>query len=360
MNKGENLKDNYFLLINEILENEDPKRQKILSNKLFYSIYKSYDKWIRVTLHRYQIPYTDDWDYYNRIFFDIYEIVFVKRLKEILSRYNPNKGDFKAYFCVVVQNAIRDWLRKMKLPFYKKMKDVTEEAFRNGMWPGIYAVLGLSSKGKVDKELYIENLLESLKMPYRLVVKLKYIAYLDLNEKEIEYMANKTEAQNRDVKEKIRKLREYLVNSVEFLKSIEAAEILSSLDYRLEKQQKKLFILYQGLRESRMTLNYIESLEEQTGSLHLKEIIEMFKEERRQFSKTRSGVNYLKLSYQKEYKQMLSIKRRFEKMQKTAIKAVYLPSREIANFLGIEVNVVDTRYLRAKKMLEEIYFSKKS
>jgi hypothetical protein len=193
------------------------------------------------------------------------------------------------------------------------------------------------------------------------VIKLRFIAYLDLTDREFEYIVGVSGCCATELKGKIVNLRDSLKNSRNFKKGICAGNLIPALKHRLCRQEGKIIYLKKILESFGISEKEIENFEERADGHTLMELKELLDNARKRYLQSRGdGLEIHRLTYQQTHKQLFNVKKRLENQRSLALKLEPLSSKDIAGILGIDNRTVDTRFYKGKKKLEEMYCGKKN
>ncbi len=141
-----------------------------------------------------------------------YFIYTFERLKDgkKFSQFNQ-RSSFKTWFFTVLRNMLIDWKKGQKevktTKNYKINKDGEE----------YYSIESESDEyfekiqTQIETSREFTNVLLSLKIEYRVLFKLAYIYYLNLDSEEIQYIQTVSKLSLEELRQKIFKIREYLV-----------------------------------------------------------------------------------------------------------------------------------------------------
>lgn len=179
--------------------------------------------------------------------------------------YDLSKQSFIVYFCAVVQNAVRDWLKKNREKCIC-IQETESQSFINGR--------GIREQNfpVVDNPQNLFKCLDEVPIHFRVPFKLRYIAFTNLSEEEIEYINRKTRMNIADIRSRVDELREAIINSEKFEEIERANDLVYSLGYRLRIQEERLLYLRRALRSHGISEPEIESLEKKAEPHTLKEI----------------------------------------------------------------------------------------
>ena len=339
---------NYNELIKIYLKAKTKEERSKIKDKFIICLYKDLNKWIARILNYYCIPYDDKVNHFNEVFFFVYEKVFIKNFDKILRKYDHTKS-FKVYLYYIIHHATIDWIRQKKIKINKELPVDSTALFPTNL--KILKKKGMEnySEGEIITLSKLEELFSKLEPQYSIIIKLKFIAYFDLTDKEIEYLSKNLKLSASKIKEKVQELKDKQRNSKSFIKSERAIELLSSLFYRFERQKRKIDY-FRKVLEKNLEIKVIENLEEKAENITLKEAIKNLKNLK---NKKTSDIEILKAEYILEFKRFLEIEKRIENKEKEFLKISITPSKEIASFLNISPENVDTRFYRAKALLKK-------
>ncbi len=368
-------------LINCFLGHE-PERSAI-RDELFSRYYEQFDRRIRAVLYSRELPYSADESYYNDIFMAIYDAVFgLDGFERITSGYNVNKGEFGKWFLnYVVVNKVRDWLKKVDKETGLKNIDrlrqgIQREKDRLSLQQPVSAsdpsgmtlaeVISVDADSPdIEKQSQISQAIDRLSQNQRVIIRLLFIAYEDLPDCDLDYLAAELDTSKTVFYNRIRELQNKLRASDKFnagdKKELELTCLKEQHDHwtlRVARIKRELEGLYPD--------TLANDIANQIDGLKLKDI-KTAKEKLTISHKANliNGIEYRKklsqLNYHEALAHLAKIARRRLSAQQEYVSGKYLALpgyQELADMLQIAPGTVASRINRAagnlKKQLEII------
>jgi len=196
------------------------ERRASIRDELFARYYEQFDRRIRAVLYTNGLPYSPSEFYYNEIFTDIYSHVFdIENLENLLGKYRAEKGVFSIWFLnFVVVNKIKNWLGKINkasgrknIEFLRKNSNemsmhvpFDEPAGRCGV--GLSLSETLPRKQEVCETVFfdpISDAISNLSPAKRLILRLLFLAYQEVPEIDLTYMANELDVSVSSLREEL-------------------------------------------------------------------------------------------------------------------------------------------------------------
>ncbi len=372
-------------------EDNDMVKTKI-RDELFGRYYKRFDSQIRFILTIKEIPYGEGEEYYERVFWEIYERVFlISVLEEKLPKFDSHKGFFKGWFLKTITNEVRDWLKKLnfetELSNEETLKIITNKRDKEQSLDapvkikenedGVTGYEVISSKDNLPEEILlkkekkeekelIHQAINDLTDDHRVIIRLNFIAYEQLEDKDIIYISKATGRPEEEVRKSINSLKDRLRGSNKFGEGENKKLQIVSLKLKIENLQRKAFIIKEELEAFDCCLGRIE---EEIEGLYLKDIEEMRKRlvqehNREEFRKkekyekkidvSKNWIDIQLLNLKEILKRLRTIKEKRERILKSYLAGKYYVNptyEDITYILDIEAGTVGSRINRAKEAL---------
>jgi len=350
-----------------------------IRDELFARYYERFDGRIRAVLYTYGLPYSPGEAYYNEVFVEIYRQVFeLAELEAILGKYDSGKGGFANWFLnYVVVSRVRDWLRRLDSSGAQKNIDRLREGVkREREQLSLNEPLNKAGEGLPLAELIpaeeteagngwpqaMASAISRLPPAQRLMLRLLFVAYEELPEEEIEYLATL-----RDVPAGV--IREMLAETGRELRSSDKYEQGERLELALACLARQVEYLRRELAEVEAEIRALfperRLPEEELSAVQLKEIAQARDELARAY---RAGemdereYRWQALVLERKYiaKHLAKAKRKKEQLVREYRSGRYFifPSyKQLAKILGLAEGTVASRISRMmgrlRKLLEE-------
>lgn len=362
--------DNFLTLSDEqlveiFLQAEDRWTRRKIINEFFKRYCLEFDKAIRFGLKYERIPYESNTEYYDKVFTKFYERIFdIKLFEKKLSKFDLN-GVFRNFFLIILKNEFRDWLKKKdpeaRLTNREILREMVQagnqtenvDTFRGETVHEERADISLIENAKGDSILV---LIERLPEPYRVLIRLRFIAYLDMAPEDIECIANDRKDPSIKIVREIETLKESMREPTGMIEMEKHELLLTSFNLRIANLERKAFYLTKKIN----ALGYpnLEEVEEKIDGYSLKDI-SMMKRGGAKGILENSKINssYLEgeiIQYLETLKRLQLVSNRRDRIlqEKRGRKDYARPENfQIAKILGIKEGTVGSRKNRAKEIL---------
>jgi DNA-directed RNA polymerase specialized sigma24 family protein len=199
-------------LVARFLEAGDPDCGRILHESIVERYCEPLDTRIRAVLASRGLDYSPSSDYYNTLFFDIYERTLSPQgLRKKAAHFRSHKGRFRTWFLgAVVVNEVRDWLKRKNRPQALLMSEALghETEFRLRRTESLeYLDRSLPfnrTKNETPPATETSGQLEDLSMEHRVVAYLVFLAYCDPPGEVIEAIARARDEPPREIESILR------------------------------------------------------------------------------------------------------------------------------------------------------------
>jgi len=371
-----NKKDDFNALIEKM--KTTPECVPMILDEIFSRCYEDFDKAIKAYLACCGFDINSerfDQLYLEWIFPDIYDRVFCPHIyMEKIVKYDSQKSFFTIWFKTVIRNTVRDWLRKVDdktglsnferlretVDLYKKTEILGYESEFADDWPD-------SDTG--DKNLKLWSIFSALKPKYRTILRVCYLAYIDLTPHDVESISQISKKGEMIIEQEITDIKDQLKNGKSYAESLKILNKINSETFsvKLKNSEQQLYQVRNILEAFGTSEKEIKEVEE----LAIRKTQKAIGEEQKQIRKTPKGGNNCDNNYTAEFlnlainQYMLAYKEcvKYRKKQENYIELLKTgkvfkaqPSRfQLASLYNKNEQFVDNLKVRAKQSLKKAF-----
>jgi len=367
-------------LIKQFLQSKDRTTKKLIRDEIFKRYCEEFDRTIRSVFRKKGIPYSSDAEYYDTVFTDNYEGIFSLEAFERKVKEYDRVRPFHKWFAVVIHNEVIDWLRKVN-----HERGLSNEEILKGIskqqWQSLDSPVG---SGEEDKQLTLKDVITSekplpeedekrkklketikrLPEPFRSLLNVRFVAYQEVDDGVISYIATKRNVSKEEAGREIGELRDRLRGSKEFEEQEKIEILLASLYLKAEILEVKA--KWHRKRLGDLDIDKTEEIGREVTEVPLGDLvkakamaIERYKEEN---VNIRAWEEAELAKLKETLKRLDNIRSKREKLLKEYYSGSYYvrPSNnEMAGLLGIKEGTVGSQKNRAKEALRDLVIGAK-
>ena len=362
-------------LISRFLQAEDNTTENLIRDEIFKRYFKDYDQTIRFVLKNRGISYRGNEEYYNTVFTELYQRIFsLATFEDRIKQYDMVRP-FHSWFAVLMRNQVIDWLRKVD-----HEKGLSNEQILKGIskqqWQSLDSPVGSGEKDKLltlndvitsekplpeedEKRKELEETIRRLPEPFRSLLSIRFVAYKEVDNGVISYIAMKRKVSKEEAGREIGELRDRLRDSKEFEEQEKKEILLASLYLKAEIMEVKA--KWHRKRLGDLDIDKTEEIGREITEVPLGDLTEAKEMAIKRYKEENGSIRAweeTELAKLKEtLKRLDNIRSKREKLLKEYYSGSYYvrPSnKEMAGLLGIKEGTVGSQKNRAKEALRNL------
>lgn len=360
--------------VREFLTAHENEKRQVILNHIFEQLYEAIESTIRSYLYYQNIDVKALGDqFYDTVFFHVYQKVFaLESFLVKLQKFDPSRK-FQPWIKTVIRNTVRDWLRKVDPATKMSNRDTLDDVIKNdrtqvhldepeggraGHPVRRHAVIKGRSEHACESEL-----IDRLEVQHRMILKLRYIAIIDMSSSELEEAKRISRKPLAQIHAEIKQLAHRQRTSKDMEAYHLSAIQLYSLHFFILKDEKQLTAARKRLVDLCYSEQKLMSIEREAQAITFKGI----KTDRQHLLGLRKKVNdnetlrnvevqLMELEYLHAHKRYVYDYEKYKNLVNSFVngkqyRALEISAQDIAKLLKITEQAVYSRVNRAKKEL---------